>query len=226
MHFDLWHRALESTSDTPRLMLKFGAWRTSPPRLKPVPRWPLADAEPHDGEHAEMSARASNEARIKAEHTTSEGDAHGHSSALHDQLLCYVNQAVVSGELWGGGAEGGNGAEEGGGAEGMHLFELKASAAESRLFAGAMRLVKQAEVDRRQLPALIKWLTGQVAIAVAREKNAGQHVQKHHDVFLHITRTRTPTPSYVHLFLTLTLTLVFCITQTSVVLHFSLLLSL
>ncbi|KAL1522683.1 hypothetical protein AB1Y20_017660 [Prymnesium parvum] len=49
MHYDLWHRALESCSDTPRLMLKFVAWRTEPPvpRLPP-PRWPLVDGEACD----------------------------------------------------------------------------------------------------------------------------------------------------------------------------------
>ena len=31
MHYELWHRALESNSDENRLMLKFVAWRTAPP---------------------------------------------------------------------------------------------------------------------------------------------------------------------------------------------------
>ena len=51
MHYDLWHRALASASDAPRLMLKFVACRTAPPapfespasRPRPVPCWPLAE---------------------------------------------------------------------------------------------------------------------------------------------------------------------------------------
>ena len=46
MHYDLWHRALASASDAPRLMLKFVACRTAQPELSTVtpPRWPLAEA--------------------------------------------------------------------------------------------------------------------------------------------------------------------------------------
>lgn len=45
MHYDLWHRALASASDKPRLMLKFVACRTGPPpqsTLARVPSWRLA----------------------------------------------------------------------------------------------------------------------------------------------------------------------------------------
>ena len=44
MHYDLWHRALASASDLPRLMLKFVVSRSSPPPASPrapPPRWPL-----------------------------------------------------------------------------------------------------------------------------------------------------------------------------------------
>ena len=42
MHYDLWHRALESHSTQPRLMLKFVACRTEPPPAPsgPLPPWP------------------------------------------------------------------------------------------------------------------------------------------------------------------------------------------
>jgi hypothetical protein len=42
MHYDLWHRALESHSMQPRLMLKFIACRTEPPPAPsgPLPPWP------------------------------------------------------------------------------------------------------------------------------------------------------------------------------------------
>ena len=45
MHFDLWHRALETTdADASRLMLKFVAWRTAPPpAAATAPPWPLAE---------------------------------------------------------------------------------------------------------------------------------------------------------------------------------------
>ena len=47
MHYDLWHRAVASASDAPRLMLKFVASRAAlplppPAAAPPVPRWPLA----------------------------------------------------------------------------------------------------------------------------------------------------------------------------------------
>ena len=45
MHYDLWHRALASASDAPRLMLKFVASRSAPPlpSALPPPAWPLAE---------------------------------------------------------------------------------------------------------------------------------------------------------------------------------------
>ena len=45
MHFDLWHRALESQTDANRLMLKFVAWRTAPPAHAacPLRPWPAPE---------------------------------------------------------------------------------------------------------------------------------------------------------------------------------------
>ena len=52
MHFDLWHRALETTdADASRLMLKFVAWRTAPPpAAATAPPWPLAERRCADGD--------------------------------------------------------------------------------------------------------------------------------------------------------------------------------
>lgn len=48
MHFDLWHRAVESMSDAPRLMLKFVAWRTEEPANQNRNRPELALARSSD----------------------------------------------------------------------------------------------------------------------------------------------------------------------------------
>ena len=62
MHYDLWHRALAAASDAPRLMLKFVAWRTSPPSgTGPPPPWPLADGGASEEEEARQAAAAEEE---------------------------------------------------------------------------------------------------------------------------------------------------------------------
>jgi len=68
MHYDLWHRALAAASDAPRLMLKFVAWRTTPPSgTGPPPPWPLADGGASEEEEARQAAAAEEEEEEKEE---------------------------------------------------------------------------------------------------------------------------------------------------------------
>jgi hypothetical protein len=165
MHFDLWHRALETTDDdASRLMLKFVAWRTAPPVPVPVPpvlshagappSWPLAEGRCSPGEIDStplLSFLDQTEKNTRKECSTCTLPLH-----FREVLRAHLKERCASGELWPGGH--------------LALGQRAAAAAEAALFDSAIvRAKEEAAAERlpfQRIPEVIKWLAPECAEAV------------------------------------------------------------
>jgi len=167
MHFDLWHRARESTSEVPRLMLKFVAWRTAPPpRAQDVdapPPWPLAD-DPN----ADLNAEAQPGGLLdflecdEPEGSGAACDQGQPPSGVPEEVvrrLCdHLRAWPPACGAWGGGTL---------------LSPRAASSAEAELSASTVGLAKAladgGAFEKRQMRSLIAWLGPRCSATVRRE---------------------------------------------------------
>ena len=151
MHFDLWHRALETTdADASRLMLKFVAWRTAPPpAAAAAPPWPLAERRcTADGDPL-LAFLAPPPVAAAAAPPSDLGDV----CALLDAEL---RELCAAGALWPAG--------------GAPLGPKAVAAAEAALYDRAVHRAKEhakgGAMPFKRMPALLAWLAPRCAAAV------------------------------------------------------------
>ena len=186
MHYDLWHRALASASDSNRLMLKFVACRTAPPprRAAPAPAWPLltewdAAAAPDEGRRA-----AARRAALLAREETILECVSSRGTGGSEQPIEQPAEPSSAGVRDGGGGGGGGGSTSDplpaevmsllsahleSHAEalcaGLDLLDAKASArAEKALFASSLGVGRASVADGssglrlESMPSVVRWL--------------------------------------------------------------------
>ena len=206
MHYDLWHRALASASDLPRLMLKFVVSRSSPPPASPVPppRWPLVlystddlellAAEPlldfllagglEQGDGAAGGRPASApKRRFDRQLEASSAAAAPSSEAVDVGDVAASDDAAGLATMLSSFLD----ANETEGAashrsdlwSGLDLLNSKGAVeAEQRLFAAAVGLAKEAlSTNKQRMPAVLSWLAPRCALAVKRAAGKERRVR-------------------------------------------------
>ena len=205
MHYDLWHRALASASDLPRLMLKFVVSRSAPPTASPVPppRWPLAystddlellAAEPlldfllaggleqGDGAAGGRPASAPKrrfdrqlEASSAAAAPSSEAVDVGDVAASDDA----AGLATMLSSFLDANETEGAASHRSDLWSGLDLLNSKGAVeAEQRLFAAAVGLAKEAlSTNKQRMPAVLSWLAPRCALAVKRAAGKERRVR-------------------------------------------------
>jgi len=176
-HFDLWHRALESTTDSPRLMLKFVAWRTAHPTISSPADWPLVDhrgtEEGHEAEGERgglLDFLGAGGGALRASELPSSAGRRPRKAAgpppIPAEALCALGAHLESApaSVWAGGVE---------------LLRCKdVSRAEVLLFESAVERAKAMAAggafETSQLGRVVAWLGPQCARVAAREASAAR----------------------------------------------------